>query len=464
MSNLSDKNLEYDVAVIGGGSAGLCAAVAAANNGAKTILVEGTGGIAGDLTSGLPIDGCRSTCGEWIIGGVPRELFDECDKYGGYVGSIFDKRSLWVVMLNPRVAGFAALRILRKAGVDLLPYTQLFDVNRESGVIKSVTALNKGKKINIKAKVYIDCTGDGDLGALAGLPFEFGSETGETQPVSIVFQMRNVCSEKLMEFVRDNADSLGLGENPLNNKSGEELAMELYEAGVPKIFFSGEGKMLQKAMSDGSMYQCSMLTVTPNSKDFSCVTINSTRVVLKDPTDGMELGKAMYDLSEQTDMAVRFLIENVPGFENSYFDGSSPRLGVRETRRIIGEEILCVDDVMHAVKREDGVAKGGHEVDIHGEGQKHTRRAIDDGGSYDIPYKCLIPKGMDNMLIAGRCVSADRGAHSSARVMGTCMAMGQAAGTSAAICVKENISVRDVDVNKLRTVLKEQGSVIDGTR
>ena len=464
MKNCKEQNLTYDVAVIGGGSAGLCAAVAAAQNGAKTILVESTGGIAGDLTSGLPIDGCRSTCGEWIIGGVPRALFDECEAYGGYVGSIFDKRSLWVVMLNPRVAGFAALRLLKKSGADFLPYTQVFQVERSGGSITSVTAVNKGTQIKLNAKVYIDCTGDGDVAALADLPFEFGSELGETQPVSIVFQMRNVDSGKLMEFVRDNADSLGLGENPLNDKSGDELAMELYEAGVPKIFFSGAGKMLQKAMKDGSMYQCSMLTVTPNSKDYSCVTINTTRVVLEDPTDGMALGKAMYDLSEQTDMAVKFLIENVCGFENAYFDGSAPRLGVRETRRIIGEEILCVDDVMHAKKREDGVAKGGHEVDIHGEGQNHIRRAIDNGGSYDIPYKCLIPKEMDNMLMAGRCLSADRGAHSSARVMGSCMAMGQAVGTAAAMSIKEGISVRDVDIQTLRKTLKEQGAVLDGTR
>ncbi len=464
MDNINTTELNYDVAVIGGGSAGLCAAVSSARNGAKTILVEATGGIAGDLTSGLPIDGCRSTCGEWIIGGVGRELFDECDRYGGYVGSIFDKRSLWVVMVNPRVLGFAALKLLKGSGADYLPYTQVVASQRDGNLIKSVTAVNKGKKINIKAKTYIDCTGDGDLAAMSGVPFEFGSETGELQPVSIVFQMRNVESKKLMEFVRDNADSLGLGENPLNNKSGEELAFELYEAGVPKIFFSGEGKMLQKAMKDGSMYKCSMLTVTPNSKDYSCVTINSTRVVISDPTSGLELGKAMYGLAEQTDMAVNFLLNNVPGFENAYFDGSSPRLGVRETRRIIGEEILKQDDVMHAVKRSDGVCKGGHEVDIHGAGQNHIRRAIDDGGSYDIPYKCLVAKDMSNLLIAGRCLSADRGAHSSARVMGTCMAMGQATGTAAAMCTGDNIHVCDIDVESLRRKLKSQGAVIDGTR
>ena len=464
MTDTISNEIKYDVAVIGGGCAGICAAASAAKNGARTVLIESSSTLGGDLLSGLPIDGCISTCGEWIIGGMAKELFDECDSYGGYVGSVFDRRNLWAVMINPRVMGYAVIKLLKKYNVSLMPYTQAIDVVKDGDTIKEVIAVNKARRIKVKADIFIDATGDGDIAYMAGVPYDMGSENGELQPVSIVFQMRNVNSKKLMEFVRDNADSLGLGENPLNNKSAEELAMELYEGGVPKVFFSGAGKMLQKAIKENTMFPCSMLTVTPNSKDFSCVTINTTRVAVNDPTKSEELGDAMLTLTEQTDLAVNFLLNNVPGFENAYFDGMAPRLGVRETRRIRGEEILCGEDVMHGVKREDGICKGGHEVDIHGVGENHIRRAIDNGGTYDVPFKCLIPLKAANMLLAGRCLSADRSANSSARVMGTCMAMGQAAGTAAAMSLEFCGDVRSVDVKELRTRLKSQGAVLDGTR
>jgi hypothetical protein len=124
---------------------------------------------------------------------------------------------------------------------------------------------------------------------------------------------------------------------------------------------------------------------------------------------------------------------------------------------------LTKDDVLNAKKRDDGVAKGGHEYDIHGKGKEHTRLQLKDGGSYDIPYGCLIPRGISNLLIAGRIISSTREAHSSARVMGTCMAMGQAVGTAASICAAGNLLPRDVDIDNLRSILMEQGAILNGT-
>lgn len=130
---------------------------------------------------------------------------------------------------------------------------------------------------------------------------------------------------------------------------------------------------------------------------------------------------------------MRFLKAQVPGFESAEFSGVAPRIGIRETRRVMGDYVLTGDDVLNARKRPDGIARGGHEIDVHGAGTAHDRRVIASGGSYDIPYGTLIPRNVNNLLLAGRCLSSTREGQSSARVMGTCMAMGQAAGTAAAM-------------------------------
>ena len=457
------KQLEYDVVVAGAGAAGVAAAVAAAKNGAKTLLVESSSVIGGDLLSGLPIDGCRTTAGEWIVGGVAKELFDACDSMDGYIGSIYDRRNIWVVMINPKIMGFAVLKTLAKYGVDILPYTQVESVICEAGKISGITARNKTELYAIKAKQYIDCTGDGDVAYMCGVPFEMGDESGDLQPMTMVFQIRNIHPKEVLAFVLEHPENCGLGENPNSPKTAKELAQELYDLGIPKVFFSGKGPLMQKGIASGELHSCSMLAFNPNAVDLSVVTVNTTRLVRKDCISADVLGKTMLELTEQVENAFRFIKKNIPGCQDAVLDGIAPRLGIRESRRILGEYYLTGEEVSEGIKREDGICKGGHEVDIHGAGKNHVRKTIKNAGSYDIPLGCLIPKGMENLMMAGRCLSADRVAHSSARVMGTCMAMGQAAGTAAALCVKEDILPKQLEVSELRRVLKEQGAILDGT-
>ncbi len=457
------KERNYDVAVIGAGSAGIAAAIAAAKNGAKTLLVESSSVIGGDLLSGLPIDGCRTTAGEWIVGGVAKELFDACDSMDGYIGSIYDRRNIWVVMVNPKIMGFAILKMLAQYGVDILPYSQVDSVVRENGHISMLTARGKTELFDIKAKQYIDCTGDGDVACMCDVPYEMGDENGELQPMTMVFQIRNVHPKEVLSFVLEHPENCGLAENPNSPKSAKELAQELYDLGFPKVFFSGKGPLLQKGIASGELHSCSMLAFNPNAKDLSVVTVNTTRLVTKDCISADVLGKTILDLTEQVENAFNFIKNNIPGCQDCVLDGVAPRLGIRESRRILGEYYLTGEEVSNGLKRADGIAKGGHEVDIHGKDEKHTRITIKNAGSYDIPLGCLIPKGMTNLMMAGRCLSADRVAHSSARVMGTCMAMGQAVGTAAALCVKKGICPTQLSIDELRQVLREQGAILDGT-
>jgi hypothetical protein len=171
-------------------------------------------------------------------------------------------------------------------------------------------------------------------------------------------------------------------------------------------------------------------------------------------------------LADQVWQCSEFMRRHVPGFENAAYSGISTRVGIRETRRVEGEKSLTEDDVLQARKRDDGIGKGSHHVDIHQSGTGQIRIPVKDGGSYDIPWGCLLPRGVPNVVAAGRILSADRGAHGSARVMGPCMAMGQAAGTASAMLLAaggKDPSFTAIDVQALRAQLKADGAVLDGT-
>ncbi len=455
----------YDVIVLGGGCAGVAAAIAAAKNGSKTLLVEQGPGFGGDLLSGLPVDGCLNSRGEWIVGGVTREIFDALKERGGYIGPICDFRALWVVCVDHRLMQFAIMDVLKRYHVEFLLYSFADGVQMNQGIIREVSAVNKQGRIELVADVFIDCTGDGDIAFKAGTPYEQGDVAlGELQPVSLVYSMDNVNAEELLAFVKESPENISVGESDIirQGRSNEELVEELVKQGYAKVFFVSNGPLMRGAMERGLISEASIIATIPNSIERGTVSINSTRVPI-DATNTKELSAAMSVLYQQVDQGIRFLQENVPGFRNAFFSGTAPRIGIRETRRILGDYILTDEDVLESRKKPDGIAKGGHEYDIHGAGRKHIRKQLLNGGSYDIPYGCIVPQRVDNLYIAGRHLSATRGAHSTARVMGTCMALGEAAGTAAALCVLEHIQPRQMNVDRLRALLKANGAILEGT-
>jgi hypothetical protein len=458
---------DYDVAVLGGGAAGIAAAIGAARNGARTVLIDAGPMIGGELVSGIPVDGCLSSRGEWVVGGVVRELLDECDRLGGYIGPIFDYRSLHVVAVDPEIMKIAVINLVRRHKVHLLLYTFADEVVARDGQVHGIVVLNKNRRTLVRAKVFIDCSGDGDLAIGAGAPFEVGdAAAGDLQPVTMVFRMMNVDSERVLRFVRDHPENFGLAEYPGIALSRQECAAALYRQGLAKVFLIAEGPLLGGAIARGEMFKTSMMGITPVSLARREVSVNTTRIGNLDATRTDQLSQALPDLLDQVWTCTGFLSKQMPGFERACFSGIAPRIGIRETRRVLGDYVLDGADIMQARKRDDAIAKGAHELDIHKSGTGHRRETIKDGGSYDIPYATLVPRTLRNVLVAGRCMSATREAHSSARVMGTVMAMGQAAGTAAAMCVAANAwsgDVRAVRVPALRDVLRDQGAVLEGT-
>ncbi|MFC1691945.1 FAD-dependent oxidoreductase, partial [Candidatus Latescibacterota bacterium] len=285
---------------------------------------------------------------------------------------------------------------------------------------------HKGGIEDLSGTIIIDATGDGDIAAWSGASIEIGRDYDSAcQPMSALFRMANVDIERLPDSVEinrfyDRAKKTGEVTNPRHN--------------VLKFY-----------------------TVHPDVLHF-----NTTRVLGKSALDGWSITEAEIEGRRQVQDMVRFLKKYIHGFEESYLSKTGTQIGVRESRRIMGHYVLTSEDVLEARHFEDGIACGCYSIDIHNpDGEGTIIKRLQEGTYYQIPYRCLIPKKLDNCIIASRCISTTHEAHGSVRVMPTVWSIGQAGGTSAAMCIRKCIQPRDVDVKELRTTLKNQGAFIE---
>ncbi|HEY9280924.1 MAG TPA: FAD-dependent oxidoreductase [Eoetvoesiella sp.] len=461
------RTISADVAVIGAGAAGICAAIAAAKSGARTVLIDAGPMPGGELLTGMAVDGALNARGEWILGGVGRELFEECARLGGYIGPLNDWRLIWYVCFDPEVMKLAIARLLGRYGVTLLLHSFLYDAEVKDGTVKAAKVLNKSGHMHIRAPFFVDASGDGDLAVLAGAAFDLGGKDGEFQPLSMMFRMSGVDTPSLLAYVQSFPENFALGESDAirGGRTDAQIAQELLKQGQPTVFIKGDGKVLSDAIAQGQMYPTALIMIQPTSSARREVCLNTTRVANVNALDTQQLSSVLGTLAEQIETCTNFMKNYIPGFEHAFFSGMAPRIGIRETRRIQGEEALSEQDVLRARKNENGIGKGSHHVDIHQDGAGQIRIPVDGGGSYDIPWRSLLPKGVSNVVLAGRCVSADRAAHGSVRVMGPCMAMGQAAGTAAALLATQGNGgdLHQLDVQYLRDCLRKDGAILDGT-
>jgi hypothetical protein len=458
------EELKYDVVVVGAGAAGVAAAIAAKKNGAEPILIEAGPFLGGELVSGLPIDGCLNARGDWIIGGVGREIFDLSKSMGGFVEPIFDWRLMYGVCLDPEMLKLAIIHAVNSYKIKTLMYSFVDGVVMKDNRVRGVLVVNKKGRTLITGDYFVDATGDGDVAVMAGAEYEKGSANKEYQPVSLVFWMSGIDYGKYLEFIRDNPNEFILAESPVITKDKAGCAMELYKSGHPFAMLDGKGNILRKAAESGEMFPTWSISMWPTCPARKEIGLNTTRVADLDATDPDALSAALATLAGQIELAHVFLKKRVPGFQDAVLAGIAPRIGIRETRRIMGEYVLTAEDVLEGRKFESGIAKGAHHIDVHGSGTVQKRQPVKDGMSYDIPYGCIIPRKIENLFITGRSISSTREALGSARVMAQCMATGEAAATAAALCVKKGLrSTRDLDVAELRKQLKAQKAVVDGT-
>jgi hypothetical protein len=413
----------YDVVVAGAGPAGICAAVAAARSGVNVALVERYGVLGGNLTAGYvgPILGMvgKGTMRDEVMDllGVPD------NDMIGETGVAHDMEKAKRVL-----AEFVA-----RENIDVFLQTPIVDGILEDMSLKGLVVMTKEGMRIIEGKVTVDATGDGDVAHFAGAPVEKGREDGLMQPVTLEFTLEGVDESRAITCIGDVDDV------ELNGERFLDYCARCARQGL-----------LPKNLAAVRLHP----TVRPGQRQ-----VNTTQYNGADATRVQDLFAAEVELRRQIEILVKFFRENLPGYEKCWCMASGDTLGVRETRRVQGEYVITAKELAAGKRFWDVVVhKAEFIVDIHnpaGAGQAEDK--IQYVVPYDLPYRCFVPLKVENLLTAGRCISGTHRAHASYRVMSICMAMGEAAGTAAALCIKEGCTPRSLEVKKLQDVLTEKG-------
>ena len=433
-----------DVIVAGGGVAGIAAAVAAARNGAKVILVERYGVLGGTATAGLMA--ILMGFNRKIIKGIATEFVDKMTELGGAIEGVYTP-------FDTEVFKQVAFDIVEEAGVELLLHSWTEDVMTQDNLVKGVVTFSKSGHQMIPAEIVVDTTGDADVAASARVEFERGQKNeGTIQPVTLIFKMANVDVERLLEYIENNPDQFAKGK-----------FQTVVEVNRDAPFFIAPGffDLIKEAKQKGDLQVNHNLIGVSNTPRPKQITVNATRSLKVDGTNVLDITRGEIETRKQMVSVINFLRKYVPGFKSSYLVESGYSLGIRETRRIVGEYMLSEKDIMEGRVFNDAIAQNFFPMDVHGPISDPEGHFWGDAAeTYQIPYRCLIPQKVDNLLIAGRCISATHNAQGSVRSMPCCMATGQAAGTAAALCTENKLRPRQLETKILRRKLKEQGVIL----
>jgi hypothetical protein len=426
---------EYDVIVLGGGPAGIAACVAAARAGRRTLLIERYGFLGGMGTAAGVTNFCglhANVCGEMhrVVQGVASELLARIDRLGGLNAPHLVLGKILAQAYDTAAYKIAADDLLGAHKVDILFHALgagvvMHDAKR----INALMVETKAGRQAVAADIFIDCSGDGDLAAWAGAPFEVGDNEGHMLYPSMMFRLNGIDPQKAGEAWRT----------------------------IPAL--------MEEAEARGHKFPRKGAIVRPQKSQIEW-RVNFTQLKRQDGSaiNGLEpddLTRGEIDGRRQAIQAFEFL-RTVPGFENSYIVDLPPQLGIRETRRIVGGHMLSGADVLSCASFEDSIGVHGWPIEAHVAGDvifKFPPSPVSLGFN-ELPYRMLVPEGIDNLLIAGRCASMTHDGQSAARVSGACFVMGEAAGSAAALALSGNTPPRDVAVEKLQQALQQQGAFI----
>ncbi len=452
------STLRTQVLVIGSGAAGQTAALAAARNGADTMLVE-SAGFLGGISATLPWLGFHDRDYRLIVKGIPLEFCRRLQAMGAASDHEFDPKCASGISIDSHWWKILLMQLMREAGVRLLMHTVVVDTIREGDRIRGVIVENKSGRQRIEADVTIDCSGDGDVAAHGGAKWEKGrTADGLVQAPTLVFKLGGVSREGFIAGCKDPAVNYREWIAPY-----PEIRAKMMKRidRMHVIVCGGYAKLIEKARAAGDfdVPQSRVVGVKLHRPDEYLVVM--TRVLGLDPTDIRSLTDAYAKVYEQIPVLVRFFKKYVPGFEESHLREIAPMLGVRESRRIMGDYLLTAEDLVAGRVFDDAVSMGGYHIDIHRPAgtwvDSHNVRA------YTIPLRSLIARDVDGLLMSGKCISATHEAIASTRVIPICQGQGQAAGTVAALAVKAGVSVRQVPIAKLQDTLVAQGAEIGRT-
>jgi len=451
--------MDVDVAVVGGGPAGITAALASARNGADTLLIETYGSLGGMGTLGLMSVGGSEFGGE-STRGITKEIFDRMRKIGGAINyqekwpkgttsnplahfAHWENYSLSI--FDPESFKITVNEMMEEAGVKLLFHTWFADTIVEDNHIRAILVENVSGRQAIRSKVFVDATGTGDVAARSGVPYtEPRDATGVPMPMSLMYKMSGVNFEKLLEYQKKDPELTQLiakakekGELPYYRTKKSVKDME----GHYEALYSGHPHLEMSPLIHPGEILC---WGGPTPHEWG---LDGTKV--------QDLTQAEINIRRQIWSEVNFLKKYVPGFEDAFLSAIAPYMGVREKRHPIGEYVLTYDDVKNGREFDDVVLKmfPSPGITIMRTGQRIV--------SFDIPYRCFLPKKIDNLLLAGDNTSADHGAFIHMRSVQKCMAKGEVAGTAAALSVKNEVKPKDLDYRILRERFVKQGLLVD---
>jgi hypothetical protein len=441
--NLIDET--FDVLVAGAGVTGIAAALAAARQGARTVLIEPRPFIGGNAATGLCIHTFLTKNGRHVVHGIAQEIVDRLVELGGAVGHVPLPEG-YVHSVTPVDADLFRMEttaMLAQAGVLILYNTALVGAEAAAGEVRRVQVASKSRLGYLAAKVFIDATGDADLAVLAGAECREGrAGSGAMQPVSMMLRAVGVDVHRACDVLSEHPPAYA-------TKKGVDRPFPVY--------FHGTFARWNRILRDTGVYehdnhQFWTNTVWPNQ-----LNVNASRLAHVNGSDPISLSKATVELTAQLQRISQFLKEHVPGFEDASFIPNA-FVGVRESRNIKGLYEINEDDIRAGRKFADAVGQACFPVDIHhpdGKSQEHID--IGGDGAYDLPYRALVPAGFGNLLAAGRCISVSEYAHGGTRNMAPCMTTGEAAGVAAALCAATRTACAELSIDRLQSKLVEAG-------
>lgn len=446
--------IKTEILVAGGGPSGIMAAKAARKEGKEVILLERYGFLGGCATMSLVVPLMTFHAGnKQIIKGYAQELIDKISELGGTIGHIKDPIGFGssVTPVDTEVYKYVAQEFLLEDDVRILFHTEVLDVRMDGDNISSVIVKTRSGLYRIVAERYIDATGDGELAHLSGNPMIVGRKSdGKCQPMTMMFKVGNVDIDKIVKYADENPEEFII-DTELDSLGNAE-----------RVAVSGYFSKVREAQEKGSLTLNRDRVLFFELNRRGEIAVNMSRVIDKIATKDFELSEATIEGRRQIFEIMKFFKNYIPGFEDAILIESANQIGVRESRRLVGEYTINEHDIVGGKKFDDGIAQGSWPIDIHDpDGKKLIVTEMPMGTYYEIPYRCLVPKKSDNLIVTGRAISATHEAFASTRVSPTCMALGQAAGIAAAISLEDDVKFKDISIEHLRARLIKTGQVID---
>ena len=449
MRECGQRMADYDVLIVGGGNAGCVAALASARTGARTMLVERYGFLGGTATAAMVGPWMTFHSGsERIVGGIAQEIVERLMLLGGSPGHIHDSSDYvpTITPFDPEIHKALLFDLMREANVDLLLHALVVGTERDaSDALRGATFATVGGLRTVRALRTIDATADAFVAADAGCTLQQGDERGRVQPASLMFRLSHVDMAAVAAYGREHPDQIRTSLPPAERTADALTAV----AGLYDVWHAAQNDGIDVPRELVSFF------ISPYPDE---VTVNMTRVTEIDPLDPADLTRAEIEARAQAMRLVAFFRRRVPGFANARIAATAAQIGVRESRRIVGEYTLTREDILGARTFPDAIARSAYPIDIHNpSGSGTTTHRLPPGASYEVPYRCLVPLRVDDLLVAGRCISTTHEALASTRLTPTVMTFGQAAGTAAALSIAANVTPRNLDATVLRARLIADG-------